>query len=93
MNSIESFQTDRDALWKTVPLNDQIRKVYLLLLAVEYQNNILVFGGASLLGIRHTLLFNEEGELKTDLSSDPLIPGRMRQGPFMIKESKVLAKD
>ena len=89
VNSIESIQLAWEGEWKTLPLNGKIAKTYHLA-AVPYLSRVMLFGGASHASYNMYKL-DEEGNLLEDLSGDPLIPGAMCQGSFVVEEGKLYA--
>ena len=63
-------------------MQDKISKTFSFA-AVTIQNKVLLFGGAEN-PFYKMYAFDEEGGLLEDLSADPLIPGWMCEGTFVV---------
>ena len=90
MNRVESLQTDSQDNWKILSMNNKIAKCFHLA-AASFEGRIVVFGGRSY-ATKHTYIFDEEGELIEDLSSDDeLIPEKRSCGWFVVRDGKIFA--
>ena len=90
LNSIERIEMGGGGgEWKLLPLNGEVAHSFQLSV-VPYFNDILVFGGHSQASYIMQA-FTSEGDLKQDLSVDPLIPGNMSQGAFVAQEGRIYA--
>ena len=66
LSSIESIEIEREAEWKTLPMNGKIIRTYNLA-GVEFKQKIVLFGGVSIFSNKMQIL-SLEGDLEKDLS-------------------------
>ena len=89
VNSIEKIELETESEWKALPRNEEIAQTGQLA-AVSFHNKIALFGGIDHASFNMYIL-SEDGGLEQDLSSDPLIPGGMNQGTYLVKKGQIYA--
>ena len=89
INSIEIFSIGNDDKWSLLPIDSRVAATQQLV-AVSYEESIIVFGGTQL-STYCMYLFSQNGEFLCDMSSLPDIPGFMCQGVTVASEGKIYA--